>query len=269
MSQSHPTGQTATAKLPPPVDRLNQLLLGQFIARSIYLAADLRLADLLGDAALPITELAARTGSNPDGLYRVMRALAAVGVFEERMGREFANSELSTYLRRDVTGSLGPMASWLGDASGWAAWGRLDHSVRTGKPAFDEVFGRDCFAWLQDHEPSLHVFQEAMVGYNALTSGALLAAYDFSASGTLLDVGGGHGVLLSQILDRTPTLGGILFDRPEVASQAERVLSRFGSRARVVAGSFLDGVPEGADTILLKHVIHDWDDAHCAALLGH
>jgi hypothetical protein len=255
--------------LPPPVDRLNQLLLGQFISRSIYLAADLRIADLLRDGALSLTELATQTGSNPDALYRVLRALAGIGVFEERPERHFANSELSTYLRRDVVGSLAPMASWLGDASGWTAWGRLDHSVRTGKPAFDEVFGSDCFTWMQSHEPSLRVFQEAMTGYTALTSRAVLEAYDFSSVGTLLDVGGGHGELLAQILERTPALGGILFDRPEVVSEARSRLARFGSRVRIAAGDFLEGVPEGADMILLKHIVHDWDDASCATLLGH
>src|SRR5688572_16584539 len=192
----------AASRLPRPVDRLNQLLLGQFISRSIYLASDLEIADRLRDGPLSIDELATRTGSNPDALYRLLRALAAIGVFEEHPERSFSNSELSTYLRRDVAGSLGPMASWLGDNSGWTAWGRLDHSVRTGKPAFDHVFGSDCFTWMQTHEQTLHVFQSAMSGYTALTSGAVLEAYDFTSAGTVLDVGGGHGGLLSQILQR-------------------------------------------------------------------
>jgi hypothetical protein len=268
MSSSHASVHGAAAKLPPPVNRLNQLLLGQFISRSIYLAADLGVADLLRNGALSITELATRTASSPDGLYRMLRALAAVGVFEEQAGQVFANSELSTYLRRDIAGSLGPMARWLGDASGWAAWGRLDHSIRTGKPAFDEVFGQDCFSWMQGHETSLRVFQEAMTGYTALTSGAVLEAYDFSSARTLLDVGGGHGGLLAQILERVPALQGILLDRPEVIHEARGVLAPLGSRARLVAGNFLEAVPEGADTILLKHIIHDWDDASCAALLA-
>lgn len=268
MSSSNASAHGAAARLPPPIDRLNQLLLGQFISRSIYLAADLRLADHLGDGAVSVGELAARTASNPDALYRMMRALAAVGVFEERAGRVFANSELSACLRRDMPGTLGPMASWLGDASGWAAWGRLDHSVRTGEPAFDHVLGSDCFTWLQRNEQSLRIFQEAMTGYTALTSGAVLEAYDFSGVGTLLDVGGGHGGLLAQLLERVPGLEGILLDRPEVVGEARALLARFGSRARLVAGDFLDAVPEGADTILLKNVLHDWDDAHCAVLLG-
>jgi hypothetical protein len=268
MSSSHADPHAAAARLPPAINRLNQLLLGQFISRSVYLAADLEIADLLRDGALSVSELATRTASSPDALYRMLRALAAIGVFEERPGQVFANSELSTYLRKDVPGSLGPMARWLGDAAGWAAWGRLDHSVRTGKPAFDEVFGRDCFTWMQSHEQTLHTFQAAMTGYTALTSGAVLEAYDFTVASTLLDVGGGHGGLLAQILDRVPGLQGILLDRPEVVGEARSVLERFGSRARLVAGNFLEAVPEGADTILLKHIIHDWDDAQCGALLA-
>jgi ubiquinone/menaquinone biosynthesis C-methylase UbiE len=96
----------------------------------------------------------------------------------------------------------------------------------------------------------------------------VLEAYDFSGARTLLDVGGGHGGLLAQILERVPALQGILLDRPEVIREARAVLAPLGSRARLVAGNFLEAVPEGADTILLKHIIHDWDDAHCAALLA-
>ena len=254
--------------MPAPVQRLNQLLLGQFIARSVGLAAELGIADLLRDGALSLTELAERTRSNPDALYRVLRALAAVEVFEERPGKHFANSELSTFLRTDVDGSLAAMARWLVDASGWAAWGRLDHSVRTGKPAFDEVLGSDCFACLERHPASLEVFQAAMTSYSALTSSAVLDAYDFSGVGVLLDVGGGHGSLLSKILDRTPSLSGILFDRAEVVAGASEHVRRHGQRLRVESGNFLERVPSGADAILLKHVLHDWDDAKCATLLG-
>jgi len=264
MSSSPAARHEVASRLPGPVDRLNQLLLGQFISRSIYLASDLGIADRLRDGPLSIGELAAQTGSDPDALYRVLRALAAIGVFEEHPERSFANSELSTYLRRDVAGSLGPMASWLGDNSGWTAWGRLDHSVRTGQPAF----GSDCFTWMQAHENTRHVFQTAMTGYTALTSGAVLEAYDFTSAGTVLDVGGGHGGLISQILQRARRLRGILFDRPEVIDAARGALAPLGDRLRLVAGNFLEAVPEGADTIVLKHIIHDWDDAHCSTLLG-
>ena len=264
-------GKSYGGALPPAPQRLNQLLLGQFVARSIGLAAELGLADLLRQGPLSLDELARRTGSHPDALYRMLRALAAIDVFEEQPGKVFCNSELSECLRADVEGSLGPMARWLADISGWTAWGRFDHSVRTGEPAFDAVFGADCFSWMQSHPDSLAIFQEAMSGYSAFTGKAVAAAYDFSAIGTLLDVGGGHGTFLSLLLAQHPTLGGILFDRPEVIERAAATFERASQsgRARLVAGDFFDGIPDGADAITLKHIVHDWDDEHCQRLLAH
>lgn len=264
-------GKPYGGALPPAPQRLNQLILGQFVARSLGLAAELGIADLLRHGPVDVGDLAARTGSHPDALYRMLRALAAIDVFEERPGKVFANSELSECLRSDVAGSLGPMARWLADISGWTAWGRFDHSVRTGTPAFDAVFGSDCFTWMQSHPASLDLFQAAMSSYSALTGKAVADAYDFSTIRTLLDVGGGHGTLLSLLLARNPELSGILFDRPEVIERAGATFERASqaSRVRLVSGNFLDGVPDGADAIVLKHIIHDWDDAHSARLLGH
>lgn len=253
-----------------PAARLNQMLTGMFLARSIQLAADLSIADLLKDGALPLGELAARTGTSPDALYRTLRALAAAGVFEERPGRRFQNSELSTFLRSDIDGSLRDVARWLGHSSGWAAWARLDHSVRTGEPAFDVAFGCDCFSYMQQDPHALDIFQAAMTSYSAVTGGAVAQAYDFSSIGTLLDVGGGHGALLGFILDRHPGLSAILYDRPEVIAQAAPLVQsgRHAARTRVVSGDFFAAVPEGADAIVLKHILHDWPDERCAALLA-
>jgi hypothetical protein len=246
------------------------MLTGFFLARSIFLAAELSLADQLKDGPLSIADLAARTQSNPDALYRMLRALAAAGVFEERPGRSFANSELSTFLRSDVDGSLHAVARWLGDGSGWAAWGRLDHSVRTGAPAFDAAFGCDFFSYMQRQPRTLDVFQAAMTSYSALTGGAVAQAYDFSTIGTLLDVGGGHGALLGFILDRWAEPSAILYDRPEVIARAQfsRPDGPHASRVRLEAGDFFERVPEGADAIIMKHILHDWSDERCSVVLG-
>jgi len=252
------------------VERLNHMLTGLFLARSVLLAAELAIADLLKEGALSVDELAQRTTSNPEALYRMLRALAAAGVFEERPGRCFANSELSTFLRSDVDGSLRAVARWLGDGTGWAAWGRLDHSIRTGAPAFDAAFGCDFFSYMKQHPRTLDVFQAAMTSYSALTGGAVAEAYDFSSIRTLLDVGGGLGALLGFILDRFDGLSAILYDRPEVIAQAKPLLqsSPHARRVRAEAGDFFERVPEGADAIIMKHVIHDWSDERCALVLA-
>ena len=184
--------------------------------------------------------------------------------------RSFANNALSTFLRADVQGSQRANTLWFSDVSGWTAWGRLEHSVHTGKPAFEAVFGTDCFTWLQSNASSFTVFQEAMTGLSAASGSAVAQAYDFSSLRTLVDVGGGHGTLLSLIMDRSPKLRGILFDRPEVIQSASGVLQAGGHAGDIqtIAGDFFEGVPVGADGYIMKHIIHDWDDEQCVRLLS-
>jgi len=264
----HPASSPAPA--PPPAAQLLQLVLGMFVSRALGVAAALGVADLLKEGPLGVDELARRTGSTADGLYRVLRALAAAGVFEAGADQRFANNELSTFLRADVPGSIRANALWFNDESGWTAWGRLDHSVRTGKPAFDEVFGSDLFTWLERHPSSFAIFQQAMTGLSASSGDAVAAAYDFSPIRKLVDVGGGHGTLLSLIIDHFPNLRGVLFDRPEVIQSAGDVLKRGGHCADIetIAGNFFEGVPAGADAYLMKNIIHDWDDEHCIRVLS-
>ncbi|HWO09469.1 MAG TPA: methyltransferase [Polyangiaceae bacterium] len=258
------------ALAPPPDAQLLRLILGSFVSRALAVAAELNVADLLQDGPLSVKDLAERTHSNPDGLYRTLRALAAVGVFEARAEQCFANNEVSTFLRADVPGSLRANARWFSDVSGWTAWGRFDHSVRTGKPAFEEVFGTDCFTWLQSHPSSLEIFQQTMTELSAASGSAVASAYDFSSVRTLVDVGGGHGALLSLIIDHFPGLKGVLFDRHEVIQSAGDVLKAGGhaGEIEVVAGDFFEAVPAGADAYIMKLIIHDWDDEHCVRLLS-
>ena len=254
----------------PPDARLLQLILGMCTTRALAVAAELGVADLLKEGPMNPKDLAQRTGSNPDGLYRMLRALAAVGVFEMRADQSFANNELSTLLRGDLPGASRANALWFSDVSGWTAWGRLDHSVRTGKPAFDEVFGSDCFTWLEGHTASLRVFQQTMSNLSTIIGSAVAAAYDFSPLRQLVDVGGGYGTLLSSLLQRFPHLSGILFDRPEVIRNAREALKtvRVGANIEPVAGDFFEALPAGADAYILKYIIHDWDDDHCIRLLA-
>ena len=253
-----------------PDAQLLQLIFGMFVSRAVGVAAALGIADLLKDGPMGLKELARRSESNPDALYRVLRALVATGVFEMHAEQRFANNELSTFLRADVAGSVRASALWFSDVSGWTAWGRLDHSVRTGKPAFEEVFGKDCFTWLERHPASFAIFQQAMTELSAASGHAVATAYDFSTVRKLVDVGGGHGTLLSLIIDRFPNLEGVLFDRSEVIEGAREVLNRGRHAADIetVAGDFFESVPRGADAYLLKHILHDWDDEQCIRLLS-
>jgi hypothetical protein len=255
---------------PPPNAQLLQLILGMFTSRALGVAAELGVADLLKDGPLGLEELSARSGAAPDGLYRMLRVLAAAGVFELQAERRVANTQLSALLRSDVQGSLRADALWFSDVSGWMAWGRLDHSVRTGKPAFDEVFGNDCFTWLESHPASSRVFQQTMSNLSTASGSALAEAYDFSSIPALVDVGGGHGTLLTLLVEHYPNLATVLLDRPQIIRSAREALrtTRQGAAIELVAGDFFESVPAGADAYLLKHILHDWDDERCVRILS-
>lgn len=254
--------------LEPTHRRILDLILGKVVSRAIGVAAELGLADHLQRGPLSCDELARSTATNSAALYRLLRALAAVGVFEERAARRFANNEVSVSLRSDVPGSVRNMArSFVGDAS-WAAWGGLGHSVRSGGPGFDSVFGTDLFSWLGQHPESRQVFEGALSELGDVTARAVVDAYDFSSLETIVDVGGGQGTLLTVILQRYPQLRGVLFDRPEVIAGAKRAQSG-GQWARITAvgGDFFVSVPSGADAYIMQLITHDLADEPCVELL--
>ena len=259
-----------TSNAPPPPQQILQLLLGKFISRSLTAVADLSIADALHQGPQSVDDLAKKTETNADALYRVLRALAAVNVFRELPGRKFENNPLSDTLRADSEHSTRAMVRWINDPAGWRPWGRLDYSIKTGQPATEEVLDKDVFSWLQENPSSLEKFQDAMTGFSAMTAHAVAEAYDFSDIEKLVDVGGGHGMLLGTILNKYNGISGVLFDRPEVTSQAQPVLTKLGvaDKVEVVPGDFFEGVSAGADAYILKFIIHDWDDERSAQILG-
>ena len=260
-----------TTDAPLPSQQVMQLLLGKFVSRSLTAVADLSIADLLHAGPLSIDELAEKTETDADALYRVLRALAAANVFTELPDRTFENNPLSDTLREDSERSTRAMVRWINDPAGWTPWGRLDHSLKTGQPAADEVFGKDVFSWLQENPSSLDIFQNAMTGFSATAAHAVAEAYDFSGLEKIVDVGGGHGFFLGTILNKFDGVQGVLFDRPEVVEQAGGTLDQLKVTQRVecVAGDFFEGVPAGADLYTLKHIIHDWDDERSKTILDH
>jgi len=261
---------TQTQGQPDPSQILMQILFGKFVSRAVTAVAEAGVADHITDDAVPVTELAAATATDEDGLYRVMRALSATGVFIEAPGRCFAHNAVSRLLRSDVEGSQRNMARWINCGPAWSAWGRLDFSLKTGKPAFEEVHGTPIFDFLFKREPIIgEIFEGAMTDFSVVTGGAVAEAYDFSGFGKLVDVGGGHGGLLAAILRRHADVRGVLFDLAEVVAGAPGLLGDLSSRVDIEQGSFFDGVPAGADAYIMKHIIHDWDDESCIKILSH
>jgi len=256
------------SEVPPPMAML-QLISGFWISRCLYIIAKLGLADLVKSGAKTAAELAAATGTHPASLFRVLRALASVGVVTQDGQDRFGDTPLLQTLRSDAPGSLRAFAMTELGEEHYPAWGELLHSVRTGGIAFDHAFGMDVWKYLAQHPDNAQIFNDAMSGMTARANEALHAAYDFAGIGTLIDIGGGHGGLITSILRRHPAMRGILFDAPQVIEGAKPLIeqSDAAGRCELVGGNFFEAVPAGADCHILKWIIHDWDDNQSVAIL--
>jgi hypothetical protein len=258
-----------SAPTPESRERLFTLVRSYRLSQAVYVATRLGIPDLLADGPRETDELARLTASHAPSLHRVLLALAGAGVLEKVGPRRFALTAVGTGLRTGVPGSLRPgVLLWL-DESHWRPWGHLLHTVQTGKTAFRHAHGADLFDYLTGHPEIATVFDAAMTGLSAVQAPLVATAYDFSRMNLVVDVGGGHGRLLTTILERYPRLRGILFDLPHVIEGARPVLKATGvaDRSELVGGSFFDSVPAGGDAYLLRDIIHDWEDDQAVTIL--
>jgi hypothetical protein len=257
------------ASSPPPEAVLTQMLAAPLVTQALRVVAELGIADLLAKRPRSVEELAEETGAHAPSLYRFMRALASCGVFAETGGRVFELTPTAELLRADVEGSLRDLAIFMGADWHWQVWGDAVYSARTGKAAWERVHGKEVFPYFAEHEGAARVFDNAMTSLSKMVAKAVVEAYDFSSVGTLADIAGGHGSLLAAILRANPHLGGLLFDMPQVIAGAPDHLAAEGvdGRCELASGDFFESVPAGADAYLMKHIIHDWDDARALAIL--
>jgi hypothetical protein len=253
----------------PPQAQILAMLTGTWKAQALYAAAKLGLADLLKDGPRAPAELADVTGTHAPSLYRLLRALASVGVFSEQVDGKFGLTPLAECLRSDVPSSQRAAALMMGEEH-FQAWADVLHSLRTGQPAFDRRFGMPIFQYLAANPGPAQVFDAAMTSVHGAETQAMLDVYDFTNIGSLVDVGGGNGTTLAAVLRKYPAIRGILFDRPDVVERARANLRAAGveSRCRTAAGDFFQAVPEGGDAYLLRHIIHDWDDEQSRTILA-
>ncbi|MBA1142290.1 methyltransferase [Mesorhizobium neociceri] len=247
-----------------PSQQIMRLGLGFAVSQALRVIVELGIPDLLAVGEQSVDELAAATQSDADALYRVMRLLAPEGVFREVLPRHFELTEVGAVLRSDRPGP-GDFVRMI-NSEAYLAFGQLPYSVRTGKPAFDKVFGSPRFDWLSEHPEQAALFQRAMVALGQGANEAIAEAYDFKTFTRIVDVGGGHGQLLSAILARNPHLSGVLFDLPSGVAAARQGAGGDLPRTEFVAGDFFESVPTG-DIYVIKKVIHDWDDAAAATIL--
>jgi hypothetical protein len=253
-----------------PAGQLLHLISGYWVTQAIYVAAELGIADLLGRKGRSVDELASATQTHAGALYRVLRALASVGVFAEVSPRAFALTPIGALLRSDMPGNLRAFSRFQGDGWHWRSWGEVLASVRTGSPATRLALdAENCFEHLARHPESSRIFDEAMAGYAARVHAAVVDVYDFSAARLIVDVGGGSGTLLAKILAKHGEARGILLDLPDVVANAGDLFARHGvaGRCRAIGGDFFSVVPAGGDTYLLSTVIHDWNDERATEIL--
>jgi hypothetical protein len=266
-----------TQEIPPEAaaaQLLNQLATGYMVSAALQVALKLNVADRLVQGPRPVSELAREADVREDGLYRVLRALASVGVFEEQPAPAGAAAtrvfglNLPGRMLVSGPGSMRDMGVFITSPLHFRVYSELLHSVKTGQPAAEKVTGAPLFEFFPAHPEYSELFNNAMTAFSAAVIPAVLAAYDFGGINVLVDVAGGHGQVLTSILKQYPAMRGVLFDLEHVVAGAGPLLqaSGAGDRVRTESGDFFKAVPAG-DAYIMKHIIHDWEDEQALMIL--
>ncbi|MBI5444531.1 MAG: methyltransferase [Deltaproteobacteria bacterium] len=252
----------------PPLIAMHRLLGGHWVSQAVSIAAELGLADYLANGPASSDELAEAVGAHPGALYRLLRALGTLGVVSEISPHRFELTPVGTYLRTGIPGSLRSVALLVNQLD-WAAWGDALYSIRTGKTAFDHVHGVGPFEYFERHPEVGAIFDQAMTEFVSENGAAAVEAYDFGRFATIVDVGGGHGALLTAILEKNPSSRGIVFDLPRVieGTRPKIAASKVAERCECVAGDFFASVPAGGDAYVLASIVHDWDEERALTIL--
>lgn len=249
-----------------------ELGFGAWLTQALNAAVRLGIPDELANGPLTADEVARRVGADPGATYRLMRALASRSVFKLRRDGRFALTRIGRALVSGEATSMAPMIAFIGSRPHWEHWGDLEHSVRTGQTAVSRVRGMEFFDYLDTDPDFARVFNDAMTGTSTVAIENAVPAYDFSNFRRIVDVGGGHGALLSAVLRAAPAARGVLFDLPSVVADASDTdgpltVAGVAQRCDVEGGSFFESVPADGDAYLLKTIIHDWDDERALEIL--
>lgn len=249
----------------PPQVVLMQSLFGMMVTKSVSAVAALGVPDALEGGPLYYTDLAEAVGADQRALHRVMRMLSGAGIFAETRPGTYSLTPVSDLLRTNAPGSMRGLAVMITTRSHWDPWGRLDDVLRTGESGPQHAFGTDVFTWFQapENRGEWAIFNAAMTSFSMGTAHAVTASVDFSGFSSIIDVGGGHGYLLSTILATAPRAKGVVYDLPGVIESAPPA-----GRIEFLGGDFFKTVPAGGDCYVLKHIVHDWSDAQCVTLLS-
>jgi ubiquinone/menaquinone biosynthesis C-methylase UbiE len=264
-----PQSAPIAAQQPDPVQHLMQFASGYVVSSALWVAAELNVADLLKDGARPVSQLAKATQTNEDALYRTLRLLAMVGIFAETEPRHFVLTPSAEPLRTDVPNSMRDMIVWVVDPMHFRICSEWLHSVKTGEPTVEHVTGKAAFDYFASEAIEFERFHRAMTTMSNMVMGPVLEVYDFSSFTTVVDVAGGHGFVLCEVLKKYPKLKGVLFDMEDVLPGGKQRIKDCGlqDRCSTAAGDFFQSVPAGGDLYLMKNIIHDWDDEKALVIL--
>lgn len=256
--------QTTTSTPPSPQEQIVGIWLGLLQSRCLLAVVELEIADVLAKGPLHVEDIARRTSTDAESLFRLLRALETIGLFAQVSPRVFANSPASEYLRKDVPGSQWAACRFF--APGWGhyeSWVNLTLALRTGKTAFDQIYGFDTWEYYRRNPEQWEVFNEGMRSWTegmGITP-AITAAYDWGRHPLIVDIGGGVGSQLLDVLESFPTCRGVLFDQPDVVAAAPA-----HPRMELVGGNFFKSVPSG-DCYILRMIVHDWGDKESIEIL--
>src|SRR5262249_48702924 len=246
-----------------PAEQLFEMAMGFMATAALGCVIELGIAEKLKNGPRSVAQLAGDSGVKEEPLYRVMRALASAGGFSECAPRTFELTPTGELLRGDAKGSLKNMVHWFALRIHFETFPEMMHSLETGETVAEKVYGMPCFEYLEKNREISEIFNEAMTEFSTAAVPAALEAYDFGYLNgkTLVDVAGGHGKVLTEILAKYPEIRGKLFDLEHVVNGAKPRIESMGLTARcsVCSGDFFKAVPEG-DAHIMKHIIHDWDD---------
>lgn len=257
-----------TTSSPPVHSQVSQLMWGLIATQAIHVAANLAVFDLVRDEPKTPRELADASACQEFPLRRLLRFLTAIGVLTEDDRGRFSSTALGDLLRSDHPQSVRALAIMYGEPFFWGSWGHLYETVKTGTSAFEWLHGEPLFDYFAHHATEAVVFNAGMTSASNLDVPAILQAYDFSDFARIVDVGGGHGMLLRSILERYPHCLGVLCDAASVIAGAAPIRdSVVAARCELVAADFFQSVPEGGDAYLLKRILHDWNDEQAVRIL--
>jgi SAM-dependent methyltransferase len=248
---------------------LLRMIWGIHTSRAVYAVAELGIADLLADGPVSSADLARATGTHEPSLYRVLRLLAALGVLDEHAGHSFSATIVGERLRTAAPAGMRSWATFLEVLGGVRPFAHILQTLKTGRSGREIEFGVELFASIAEDPNAQAIFNAAMSERTAAYAPSVADRYDFADARRVVDVGGGDGTLLVEILRRNAHLTGVLLEIPAVAAHADAILDAtdIADRCEVLAGDFFERIPEGADCYVLANVIHDWNDARAIGIL--